>query len=359
MQPDRLAGMILYGALGDALGAPWELRYKPKADSSFQGTVDGTLIHPVRVGKYYHKAGEMPYNEYPAGTVTDDTTMTQTLLCWLESCHWKPSYHYQADGMVVCDVILAYMHWAKTCPFLGNNTRQLLKVDNPSMALYARRWEKHAHAGASLGNGCLMRAPPLALLRDDGFAMADCSITNNNDVSRACVSVYLGLLRQALTSTQPLTPWLLQQQSAQPLIQSAYQTATQHAAVPAEYTLSAKHIPQNRHLSPLGPWKGSVMAGIWCAAYAAFRLDQLTSGTDTRYHMPLDQAVHMILHEIISFKGDTDSDCKIAGAVIGARMGWQYLAQQQSYNVAVLFQQQPWLRSCADHQLWHGVLAQL
>lgn len=204
-----------------------------------------------------------------------------------------------------------------------------------------------------------MRAPPLALLRDDGFAMADCSITNNNDVSRACLSLYLGLLRHALTTTQPLTTWLLQQQTAQPLIHSGYQTATQHAAVPAEYTLSAKHIPQNPHLSPLGPWKGSVMAGIWCVAYAAFRLDQIISGSDTRYHMPVNQAVHMIFHEIISFRGDTDSDCKIAGAVIGARMGWEYLAQEQSYNVTVLFQQQPWLCSCTDHQLWHHVLAQL
>lgn len=353
MDPDRLAGMILYGALGDAIGAPWELRYKPKAPSSYQGSVDGTLIHTIKIGKYHSEPGELPYKEYPAGTVTDDTTMTQTLLVWLDNCNWKPVYSF-TRGMVVCDVILAYMHWAKTCPFLGNNTRKLLKVENPSMAMYQRRWEKHEHASGSLGNGCIMRAPPLALVHDDNFIIADCSITNNNDISRLCTVLYVMLLRQALSPDKPsLTSWLLQQEHCRDLINSAYQTAMHGAPVPLQYSLSAKYMEQHPGLSPTGPWKGSVMAAIWASAYAVFRLEAMTFLEKS----VLSAGVHMIFHELISFKGDTDSDCKIAGAVIGARMGWQYLSQHQSYNISVLFQQQPWLVSCTDHEVWKRALA--
>ena len=119
MDTDKIKGILIGLALGDALGAPHEFKYQ-------KDVYTGKLIYEVRLFNRFH--GETIFN---VGSVTDDTEMTFALLRQIIK-----------DGDYVKDnVILAYEEWANHGKMLGKNTRALFKGVK-TVKGYQNRYEK-------------------------------------------------------------------------------------------------------------------------------------------------------------------------------------------------------------------------
>lgn len=415
---DALAGLILWGALGDASGAPWELRYKadgpffPQAAYPANGSnvLDGGLIYPVRIGKYKHAVGELAYTEYPAGLVSDDTSMTATLINDIISHQGKysgRSTNVTSSGqmfpqgvvMTTGDIIIAYMAWAsggyykkmadssvtisKGCPFLGSNSRNLFKITPNKQGLcdfkidkYESRFIKHQYASASLGCGAIMRAAPLCIykvppLTDDFYSYAgdiDCRASNNNFYSLICNRLYLLMIREVILNPSAKTVEIVQKcvdylQPAPQYIQdvirylftNAYYCVHASDKVSPPQVYSRKYSPnelQTIHVDLPGctqqinfpPYKGSCGAAIWACFYALYLSEYIIEnnalpGGHSLAHINTDPYHNLILvfERIVSFRGDTDSDCKVSGALLGARYGIKKLYPGQVKNFATLF----------------------
>ena len=105
MNADKIKGILLGVALGDALGAPHEFHYQ-------KNEYTGELIYEVKLFNRFH--GE---SIFPIGSVTDDTQMTLTLANQIIK-----DKGYNRDN-----IILAYEKWAATGKMMGKNTRALFK----------------------------------------------------------------------------------------------------------------------------------------------------------------------------------------------------------------------------------------
>lgn len=132
----RALGLVVGGAVGDALGAPFEFKAA--------GLYSATFPEPVLGGR-----GEMTGGGsfgWAPGEFTDDTQMAMVLARSLLA-----QGHYDPD-----DLWAGWRHWARTAVDVGSTTSRSLSferwrdvvVDDPERAA---------------GNGALMRAFPLAL----------------------------------------------------------------------------------------------------------------------------------------------------------------------------------------------------
>ena len=163
---NRLKGMILGGALGDALGAPHEFRYQKK---DYTGKMEKTLILQSRwQGK---RTGVI-------GQITDDTEMT---LCLWRSIFVNNDYDRR-------QALMNYLEWANSKTWaMGRNTRALLLGVKTEKG-YNGRVAKQDKNDISQSNGCLMRCSPLAILGVTGkdwrtAVDQDCNLTNPTAVS--------------------------------------------------------------------------------------------------------------------------------------------------------------------------------
>jgi ADP-ribosylglycohydrolase len=170
---DRLKGMIYGVAIGDSLGAPHEFRnVSPRIRYS-------GIIYDINLNVRFQFAEKI----LPAGSFTDDTQMTITLLRSLI----KNNFVYDRDK-----VILDYLTWANQCDFLGRQTRKMLRGIK-TIRGYKNR-EKATDFKDAQGNGSLMRSSPLFLV-DDKSVVKDTSITNANDINTGCTLMYVTMIR--------------------------------------------------------------------------------------------------------------------------------------------------------------------
>ena len=176
---ERVIGCVLGLALGDALGAPFEFRWR------------GEIPDPL-------PAFERGWMGFPAGTWTDDTAMARNL-----------SRSLSASGRLdLGDVFRRHVEWIQTDPpDAGALTRRVLRTaaDGHSMTDAARIvWEQRGPE-VSAGNGSVMYCAPLGAFRaarpemlfDEAPALS--SITHWDERCRtACLAVTLavaGLVR--------------------------------------------------------------------------------------------------------------------------------------------------------------------
>jgi ADP-ribosyl-[dinitrogen reductase] hydrolase len=145
MDTDRVEGVLLGLACGDALGRPVEFK------SSEQITAQhGTLTEMVGNGTW----GK------PAGTVTDDTDQA---LCIAESLVECGEFDPE-------DIADRFVAWYDSNPFdIGNMTRRSIRAlkQGKSWDEAGREVWKDSSEGANAGNGSVMRCPPLALVYPD------------------------------------------------------------------------------------------------------------------------------------------------------------------------------------------------
>lgn len=174
---NKILGMLYGVAIGDALGAPFEF-FKTEPKQTYDGILkdESVTIH-----------FRFSSTELKPASITDDTEMTLELL---SSIIEKKTYD-------VNNVILHYLDWAQRSKFLGRNTRALMKGVKTIKGYEKRKTQIDMKNAQS--NGSLMRASPLALLKDWKTAtVQDTSITNENTTNIECSLIYISLLRQLL-----------------------------------------------------------------------------------------------------------------------------------------------------------------
>jgi ADP-ribosylglycohydrolase len=271
---DRIRGMLMGAFLGDALGAPHEFRCN--ANVPYTGVLEqaGFMISRFQGRK-----------DLKVGQVTDDSEMTITLLRSL----------LDKGGYDRTDVLENYMAWANVPgTMMGRNTRALLKGIKTIRGYENRIAKIHALPpnDVSQSNGGLMRASPLALLNDNHPAAIDTGLTNPSPITVDTTIVYVCAVRLALQGVNvdrimEILPTLASTSEVREVIQQV----------------------QNRTPRNLAENKGWCLHGLWSA------LTLLTQFTDY---------ADGINYIISSHPGsDTDTNACIAGALLGAHLGYQ------------------------------------
>jgi ADP-ribosylglycohydrolase len=286
---DRVRGMFMGAFLGDALGAPHEF----KCNNSVIYT--GKIEHrPFRTSQFQGK------KELEVGQITDDSELTITLLRQL----------IKDQGYVKNNVIMEYLGWSNTenTHFQGKNTRALFKGIK-TLKGYQNRIAKillSEEHEISQSNGSLMRCSPLALLNDDICIVEDVNITNPCKVNRDCGMVYIKCLRMALKGER-------------------YSNIFEYAKEIAE-TDEVKFVLQqveNREVRDISDQKGWCLHALWCTFIV------LTSFKD------YDKAMNWVIN---IYASDTDTNACIAGAMLGATLGFDKLNSEEltKSNIEIL-----------------------
>jgi ADP-ribosylglycohydrolase len=117
-------------------------------------------------------------------------------------------------------------------------------------------------------------------------------------VNRACSLIYLGWLTALLEGEEP---------------------ESDYTDIPEEVEEQLQTLLEEEDRELDGKNKGWVLHAFWCAHLAL----TVTSFTD-------------LMQYLIEKKGDTDTNAAIAGAVYGARVGFQKLMEEQEENWDIL-----------------------
>ncbi len=284
MDINKVKGMIISACLGDALGAPFELRRS--ASRVYTGNlVDNTVQCRGMFGSV---------RSFSIGQMTDDSEMLIILLS-----------HIMANGgssiKPIDELIKSYMEWANhpTTVTMGKNTRACLKGIKTCRG-HAKRMERNDTS--SQGNGFLMRCSPLVLVPEDEWPL-DCMVTNPNEPSLQVQRIYLRLLRS-----------LIETGSIGNIIdEAASENIDIITAVDQAISGSIRDVT--------GDTKGWAVHGLYLAIYVVLHLQSFPA---------------MYAH-VISAGGDTDTNACIAGAAFGALHGYERLQAEERSNLDVLF----------------------
>ncbi len=286
---DRVKGMFVAVLLGDALGAPHEL--KSNKDNVYTGKLE------VRSRRFNRYEPDPTKRETfgPVGAITDDSEMTLTLLASI----------VRNNGFNRDDVLSSYLTWAASgCKCLGTNTRAILGGGSRGNPLGLKGYNNHIgkvllqpdHARAR-GNGSAMRASPLALLRNWWSACeGDSTITNPNTTNIAASRVYVYLLRSILLNNPPGDRYNNLMKNLHHLPEDVKQIIT-----------------DRRERDVSGPTRGFVLHALHFAITAVDWNGSFSSLMD--YIIPRPYT-------------DTDTNAAIAGAVLGARMGFRAMMEE-------------------------------
>ena len=272
---DRVVGVMLGAAVGDALGAPFE--FAPR------GTFSARLPDRSADGR-----GDMIGGgafDWEPGEFTDDTQMGLALAGSLLACG-----RYDPD-----DLWRRWQVWARGSSDVGNTT---------SFALRHADWRavRHRDPESTAANGALMRAFPLALV----------TLDVGDDVARA-VTVHQSLLTHAHPAAA-LGAWLgVAMQRAAIVGEDPLAALEQELIVAsrADREVAARFITM---LDPAwGPEDGD-RAGlgngsVWgCLAQAVWALRRHDTFAD-------------VVTAVVDLGKDTDTVACVAGAIAGARDG--------------------------------------
>lgn len=264
---DRVAGVLVGGAAGDALGAGYEFT-RPGPDAEI-GMIGGG-----------------PFDWAP-GEWTDDTSMA--LAVALASVH--------GPGLDLDAVAAGFVAWFDSKPpDIGNQTHQVLSARSPSAL--AMQTVALSLTGRTGGNGSLMRTAPVALayLDDAEGCIAAAGrvglLTHADEHAVEACKLWTYAIRHAVLSAD--FGGVREYVDRSP--QSAYWTERLDEAeqgTPADF-----------------PNNGWVVHALQTAWWAITTTDQ-----STPEHLPL------ALRACVRAGNDTDTTAAIAGGLLGARWG--------------------------------------
>jgi ADP-ribosylglycohydrolase len=287
---DKLKGLLIGGALGDALGAPHEFRH---------------LKHNIYSGKLEYQA--YTWNRFTRektyldiGQITDDTEMS---ICLLNSIIENKGEYCSRKA------VMEYLAWANSgTVFMGRNTRYLFKGIKTYKG-YTNRFEKMKTPENNQSNGALMRCGILAIYGgQDNFldiVKSDCEITNPNEISVICNTILLQGIYACFFLDNP--------KKKSKIIEIIEKTTNWE-------------IWRNwntEELSVNGKDKGWCVYGLVLAYKALEKFNSFQEGIDW----------------IISKGGDTDTNACIGGYLLGAFYGYEKMVQNSGVkeNVDILF----------------------
>jgi ADP-ribosyl-[dinitrogen reductase] hydrolase len=284
---DKIRGMFMGAFLGDARGFPYE--FKCNSKTPYTGILE---YKPFYISQYQGR------KEYPVGSTSDDTALTLVILRQIIL-----DKGYNKDN-----VTLSYMRWANDGnPPMGKNTRALFKGVK-TLKGYQKRISKVLELPVekrSQSNGSLMRCSPLSLVWNNQCVIDDCYITNPNPVNCDCNLIYITAIRLALIGTNPNE--IFEQ------IKNLAQTKEVKEVLLQVENRSQRDIIEN---------KGWCLHGLYCALLVMLSYDNYSD------------AMKWVIGSNIG--SDTDTNACIAGALLGAIIGYNNLEEQESYNIKIL-----------------------
>jgi len=280
---DKVAGVMLGMAAGDALGAGYEFRTPPAPGTA--GMIGGGL------------------GGFEPGEWTDDTQMAVCVLEGLRRSRWLP-WRRHIDPARVAG---GFIRWYQSRPAdIGNQTRAVLRrAEHPAdVSEQAARYFK-AQPDNSAGNGSLMRTAPVALayLGDDQAIAAAAreisSLTHADPLAGdACVLWCIAIDRAVRENhTEGIHDGL--------------------AHIPDQRRKSwERYIRQASQRAPgdFGHGNGYVVTALQAAYSAVCYAERVMEGS-------AGPALELGLQVAVAIGGDTDTVAAIAGALLGARYG--------------------------------------
>jgi ADP-ribosylglycohydrolase len=319
---DKIKGMFIGGALGDALGAPHEFfRYKSIKGIEYpEFKYTGKLEYPIerfnRFKQKFEKLGEI-------GTVTDDTEMTWVLVNHLILNNGK----FDEDKL-----ILSYLKWANSRgKFMGKNTRSLFKGIK-TIKGYKNRYEKQFPnkeiTENAQSNGSLMRCATFAIFKNfENLAIQDCKLTNPSNFTIKVETIYLNIIRNILLQSQSkLNKDQIKKQIKEYLIKLIDENVNDiiiHGNNISNYGLNLRiKSALDGIVLPVIENKGWCLHGLYCTIFALFNFSNYFD------------AINWVIHQ----GGDTDTNADIAGFVLGALYGYQEMITEKitKENVDIL-----------------------
>jgi ADP-ribosylglycohydrolase len=240
--------------------------------------------------------------ELPIGHWTDDTEMT---LAMLRSIVAQGRYREQS-------VVRSYLDWANGGQWMiGKNTRALLRGVKTEKGFRSRQRKIFA-SPISQSNGFLMRASPLSLLDGTDHIIKDVNLTNPAPVcQQVCISYVAGLRSGLAGRTKSQTSRAMFRATDDPIVQELIQNRR------GSRTLSAD--AQNPTAG-----KGWCLHAFWCASHCLSKYRSFT------------EAIAWIISE--NPGSDTDTNAAIAGALLGAHLGYQQMISEPDVaeNLAIM-----------------------
>jgi len=284
MDYNKILGLMVGAALGDALGAPYEFRHI----STIQKKYTGKLDTPISFNNQY-----VGFRQAEIGQITDDTEMMLVLLDLIT----------EQKGYYKTQAILDYMEWAnnKTTFAMGLNTRRLFKGVKTFNG-FLRRY-RNIDFTEQQSNGALMRCAILAVLDDINYLLEDCTISNNNPICLETNRVYLTLVKRSLNGDKK--KHILND------ILTITQNETVNNVINEALNRKERNIIEN---------KGWCLHGLYMAIYCFKHFNSHRKA---------------INHTILC-GGDTDTNACIVGALFGAYYGYDDINNESSDNIRIL-----------------------
>ena len=272
---DRVVGVVLGAAVGDALGAPFEFAPRGTFSERLPGRRPDGVGDMIGGGAF----------DWAPGEFTDDTQMGLALAASLLG----------RGGYDPDDLWDRWRVWARTSSDVGNTIRS---------ALHHRDWRDVAHPDPEMtaGNGALMRAFPLAVATlgaDRGAArevtLHQSLLTHTHPAAAQGAWMGVAMMRAGILGDDPL------------------------AALESELVLLARRdrATAHRYIAMLDPgWEpedgdqaGIGNGSVWgCLAQAVWALRRHDRFAD-------------VVADVIDLGKDTDTVACVAGAIAGAREG--------------------------------------
>jgi len=266
---ERALGSVLGLALGDALGAPFELRRAAQVPDPLP-------------------AFELEWMGMPPGTTTDDTAMARNLVRSL----------VEHGALDTNDVLARHISWLETRPpDVENLTRVVLSRAAEGAPDAAREYVERRGPEVSAGNGSVMYCAPLgvayAFRPDELFELAPAfsAITHWDGRCRtACLAVTLTVA--ALVRGEP---------GDRAMVDAITAVAEREGGEELEYLVEAA----GRARPVDGPDMGFTLFTAGLALQVAAE------------QLPFEDG----LRRVVGLGGDTDTNAAVAGALLGALHG--------------------------------------
>ncbi|MEZ0339873.1 ADP-ribosylglycohydrolase family protein [Mycobacterium sp. pV006] len=285
-QEDRIEGVLLATAAGDALGAPYEFQ-PPRAPELEVAMVGGGVWEP--------------------GEWTDDTAMAIAIA------------EVAATGADLRDeaaqdaIVERWLEWSHDTKDIGIQTRSVLRAAAIGGTITARRArtaskDLHKQSGRTAGNGSLMRTAPVALAYlDDEDAMAEAARSISQlthfdpDAGDACVLWCSAIRHAVLTGELDVRVGFRNLDSERRVLWSERIDVAERSR-PADF--------------PKNGWVVAALQAAWSAiATTPIPDDDPTAGVFRADHLRL------ALDAAVRAGFDTDTVAAIAGGLLGAAYG--------------------------------------
>ena len=299
---DKMRGMLIGVAYGDALGAPCE----------FNGM--GPNV-PNRITDQWFLEKRNQYNfrvRLQPGQVTDDTEMTIALMHALKSGHGKIAALREYHAFVNSGT---YM--------LGTNTKALLH-GYKSIKLYDKRFATRFSSRKAIdnaqSNGHLMRASPLSLVDDSNTRKAltqlDTLLTNPSAMAQRISVIYVNMLHECLAfcNVEECKAFLRKRCDEHVHEFEAVDGNVRQCFVDALNVVFERDVQTQRG------WNlHSLSLSLWTAMNA--------------------KSFHEGILFVIQCGGDTDTNASICGALLGAIHGEQIMCADSDtqHNITYIF----------------------